>query len=219
MNYHDEPKFKSWKSKMTGSGCIINNIEPLQLIHKKNGELLFAMIKADITTPEGGKLPPIVVIRGDVVVIVPKVRNTETKDERFLMIRQNRVGNGKQVLEFPAGMLDRNIDDPVGCAVEEVKEETGLRIKRNDLFSLSDKALYTSPGLNDEAVNFFGCIIDLSDEEYTALEGKKEGAFSEGEETVVTLKAKSQIFKETNAAQVLLGLYLFEDALKARSRA
>ena len=214
MNLEDEPKFKKWKSTLEKSGCIVKGYDPLQLIYKKNDELLFAMLRTKITTPEGNELPPIVVIRGDVVVIVPKVRNRATGQERFVMVRQDRVGNGRRTLEFPAGMLDRNIDDPAAVAVEEIAEETGLSINKKDLFPLSDKPLYTSPGLDDEAINYFGCVIELTNEAYNGLEGKKTGALAEGEKIIVTLKTAGEIMRETNAAQVVLGLFLFNAALK-----
>jgi hypothetical protein len=106
-------------------------------------------------------------------------------------------------------MLDRNIDDPAAVGVEEIAEETGLTIGKEDLFPLSDKALYTSPGLDDEAVYYFGCIIELTDEVYRSLEGNKTGAIEEGEKIIVTLKTAEEIMRETNAAQVVLGLFLF----------
>jgi ADP-sugar diphosphatase len=212
MKLEDEPKFKKWKSTLEKSGCIIKGYDSLQVIYKKNDELLFAMLRTEITTPEGNALPPIVVIRGDVVVIVPKVRNRATGQERFVMVRQDRIGNGRRTLEFPAGMLDRNIGDPAAVAVDEMAEETGLTVNKKDLFPLSDKALYTSPGLDDEAVYYFGCVIELTDEAYRALEGNKTGAIEEGEKIIVTLKTAEEIMRETNAAQVVLGLFLFNAA-------
>jgi hypothetical protein len=210
MDWHDEPKVKVWKENIATSGCIMNSLEPLQLIHKSNSELLFALCKADIATPNGNKLPQIVLIRGNVVVIVPLARNRETGEERFITVVQHRIGNGMAGVEFPAGMMDRNVSDPVGVALEEFYEETGVGIAASDLFSLHDSILYTSPGLQDEGVFYFGCILEMADADYRSLQGRKTGEAAEGESIRVSLMTGEEIKRLTNAAQVLLGLYLFK---------
>ena len=218
MDWLNEPKVKVWKDNIARSGCVMNGLEPLQLIHTSKNELLFALCKADITTPQGTKLPHIVLIRGTVVVIVPLVRNRDIGEERFITVIQYRIGNGMAGIEFPAGMIDRHIDDPAGVAVEEFHEETGVRIAASDLFPLSEKVLYTSPGLQDEGVYYFGCVLDMPDTDYRSLEGRKTGASSEGESILVSLKTGEEIVKLTNAAQVLLGLFLFQKTYPRDSR-
>ena len=216
MNWLDEPKMKVWKDNITRSGCLMNSLEPMQLIHSSRNELLFALCKADITTPQGGKLPQIVLIRGNVVVIVPLVKNRDTGEERFITVVQYRVGNGIAGIEFPAGMIDRKIDNPAGVASEELLEETGVRINASELFPLSDRILYTSPGLQDEGVYYFGCLLKMTDKEYRSIEGRKTGKESENEAIIVSLKTGEEIARSTNAAQVLLGLFLFQSMQSRR---
>jgi DNA-binding NtrC family response regulator len=45
-----------------------------------------------------------VVVRGNACVIVPLLANSDTGEEKYLMIYQRRSGNGRLSLEFPAGM-------------------------------------------------------------------------------------------------------------------
>jgi ADP-sugar diphosphatase len=210
MNWQDEPKVKVWKDNISKSGCQMKSLEPLRLIQSSRHELLFALCKADITTPRGARLPDIVLIRGNVVVVVPLVRNRDTHEERFITVIQHRIGNGMAGGEFPAGMIDRNVADPVGVAMEELFEETGVRISSSDLFPLSDRILYTSPGLQDEGVYYFGCVLEMTDKEYRDLEGRTAGKSSENESILVSLKTGEEIAQLTNAAQVLLGLFLFK---------
>jgi ADP-sugar diphosphatase len=211
MNWQDEPKVKVWQENIARSGCAMDSLTPLHLIHKSNGELLFALCKADVATPKGNKLPPIVLIRGNVVVIVPLAQNRDTGEQRFITVLQHRIGSGgMEEIEFPAGMMDRNAGDPIGVALEELSEETGIRIAASDLFPLHDSILYTSPGLQDEGVFYFGCVLDMADTEYRSLEGRKTGEASEGESIRVSLKTGEEIKRLTNAAQVLLGLFLFQ---------
>jgi hypothetical protein len=219
MDWQDEPKVKVWKDNIEKSGCVLNGLEPLHLIHTSKKELLFALCKADITMPQGGNLPPILLIRGNVVVIVPLVKNRDTGEEKFITVIQHRIGNGMAGVEFPAGMLDRNTEDPAAVAVEEFVEETGVPISRADLFSLSDRLLYSSPGLQDEAVSFFGCRLEMGDSEFRGIEGRKTGKISEGESIKVSLKTGEEIEKLTTSAQVLLGLMLFEKRRMRRPHA
>ena len=48
-----------------------------------------------------------------------------TDDNRMVMERQYRYACGRDVLEIPAGKIDKGETDPVAAAVRELKEETG----------------------------------------------------------------------------------------------
>ena len=48
-----------------------------------------------------------------------------TDDNRIVMVRQYRYACGRDVLEIPAGKIDKGETDPVAAAVRELKEETG----------------------------------------------------------------------------------------------
>lgn len=213
-----EPKVAKWKEHVTGAGCTIHSMRPIKLIRKKNRQLLFGLFEVDVSVPEGGKLLPIAMIRGDACIIVPCVRNRKTGRTRYVMIRQRRTGCGDFCLEFPAGMLDTHVNDPLSIAVEELHEETGLRVSPEKLFPLFDRPLYTSPGLQDEAIYYFGCCIDLSDGEFRDIEGRKTGKASEGEEIIVTLATAGEGKRRAISAQVLLGFHLFEERGRLRKK-
>jgi ADP-ribose pyrophosphatase len=53
------------------------------------------------------------------VVIVP------VKDDRVLMVRQPREAVEERLLELPAGKLDVEGEEPLGCARRELAEEVG----------------------------------------------------------------------------------------------
>jgi 8-oxo-dGTP pyrophosphatase MutT (NUDIX family) len=214
-SFENEPKIRAWKKLVTDAGCAINTIEPISILYKKNGELLFALLDTDIRSPEGHGLPNIVFIRGDACLIVPLVRNRDTGEERFLMVRQRRVGNGSYSLEFPAGMLDNDVDDPVGVAARELAEETGVHIAANDLFPLCGRKLYSSVGACDEGIYYFGCVKELDDASWRSLaEGRKGGNRAEDEHLSVALVSRKEAEKEATSLQVRLGFYLFEENLK-----
>jgi 8-oxo-dGTP pyrophosphatase MutT (NUDIX family) len=213
-DFRNEPKVKQWEKSVRDAGCSIGKITPLSLLHKKNGELLFALCEADVKDPQRNTLPQYIFIRGHAALVVALVRNKATGEERFLMIRQRRIGNGLLNLEFPAGMLDRNVDAVWAVAAKEFYEETGLKAGPDDLKPLHNGPLYSSPGASDEGIYFFGCIIPLPDEEFKSLEGRVAGSGDDGEYITVTLRTRDEAEQETTSLQAKLGLFLFTEYLK-----
>jgi 8-oxo-dGTP pyrophosphatase MutT (NUDIX family) len=218
IDFEREPKVCAWKELVTESGCTIRDLKPLNLFHKKNSELLFAVLKADVVDPLGNKLPDILFVRGHACIIIPLIKNGDTGKEAFLMIRQRRIGNGMLNLEFPAGMLDRNIDNPVETAVKELFEETGLKVSAKNIFPLAGGPLYSSAGASDEGIYYFGCLITVPGRCFADFEGRAIHGVTEDEHLIVTLRTRKQAEKETASLQARLGFYLFDKVLKSRKQ-
>jgi 8-oxo-dGTP pyrophosphatase MutT (NUDIX family) len=117
-------------------------------------------------------------------------------------------------LEFPAGMLDDETGDPAGVALRELQEEVGLTVAPAALIPLSDRPLYTSPGLDDEAIHFFACEVELDDAEFHALEGGRGGLEEEGEHIRLGLWDHAEAIKVADSVQVHLAFHLYFGKLK-----
>ena len=192
-------------------------MQPIDITAKKSGkEVLFALVRADIKDPEGHELLPLVLIRGAAVVIVPVIENVDTGICRFLMVRQRRSGNGHNSLEFPAGMLDDEVAHPAKVAIKELKEETGLDLKENELIPLTDKPLYSSPGLSDESIFFYAAHVLLTNEEMEDLNGRLTGVSEEGERIRVELHSGQGAMNQVTSLQVQLAYRLFKEQLEER---
>lgn len=210
MDFEKEPKVKRWREKATSAGFTVRSLEPLLLLPKHNQELLAGVFSVDAQDAAGRRLLRYILIRGDAVVIVPLLRNKKTGVEQFCMIRQVRNGNARENLEFPAGLLDRDVDDPRGVAVRELREETGLVVDAAALQPLHNCPLYTSVGLDDEAVHFYGCVVELDDPQFRAFEGRPAGEADEHEVITVTLRTRQEAEPEILSLQVLMGFVLFD---------
>jgi 8-oxo-dGTP pyrophosphatase MutT (NUDIX family) len=208
-SWREAPKVRAWEKHLQDAGCSLESLEPLRILNKRDGDLLFALLKATGRDPEGSPLLPYALIRGPACVVVPVCRNKSMGENRFLMIRQRRIGHGGLSLEFPAGMLDDNLNDPVGVAVRELEEETGLRTHRDQLTPLWKSALFSSPGLSDESIYFFAAQLEMEDEAWRALEGRHTGQANEGEYITTTLKTFAEASSELNSIQPLLGFMLY----------
>lgn len=199
---------RAWERSLRDERWSVESLRPLNVLGRKDGNPLFALLEARGTDPEGEPLLPYVLLRGSASVVVPVCVNTDTGARRFLMIRQRRVGNGALSLEFPAGMIDGN-DDPAATALRELEEETGVRADAATLVPLWDKGLCSSPGLSDEAVHFFAAEIFLDDAAFRALEGGAAGHAHEGEHITTTLKTYAEAAPQITSLQPLLGFFLY----------
>lgn len=207
----DSFKILKWKQQLAEAGCTIGAIRRLSDITKKNGDPLFSFLEADVTAPEGYRLPHIVFIRGNAVVTVPLIKNSDTAEERFLMIRQRRIGTGSFCLEFPAGMIDHDSDDPAEVALREVYEETGLRIKRDTLHPLCTMPLYSSPGASDEAIYYFGCKVTIDNHAFQSLMTTTGGNHDENEYCHVELLRHDEAEPRLTSLQARLAIRLFNE--------
>ncbi len=209
-----DQKIQEWIDAVSSAGCTVNRVKPIADIRKKNGELLFALLDTEVISPEGNKLPNIAFIRGHACLIVVLLKNQKTGEEKFLMVRQRRIGNGQMSLEFPAGMLDYQTNDPVGVAVKEIFEETGLKVTAEEIFPLSNQILYSSAGASDEGIYFFGCKKTLDDQSYNSFKNSTGGSPEENEHIQVELFSREEAEPLVNSAQAQLAFYLFDKAMR-----
>lgn len=173
-------KYRQWVETLQKNNIAISRVEPLNLIHKKSGELLFALLSIDAKAPNGEKLLPIALVRGHFVSVAVILIERETQEKYVLLVRQYRIASGEYTYEHPAGMCDSSTDI-WQVAIKEIAEETGLQIEKSQLHLLNEKPLYTSPGLLDEGGYLFFCEIELSRTEIECLADQKVGVPAEKE--------------------------------------
>jgi len=74
-----------------------------------------------------------------------------TPDGDVLLVRQFRPAIRRTLIEIPAGVLDVDGEDPLGCAARELFEETGYRHRSLEFLG----GIYTSAGFADEYIHLF----------------------------------------------------------------
>ena len=128
-HWEESVKFKEWKKLLIKNNIKINTIEEKYSVHKRSGEILFSLLEIKGTDPDGIPLLPIVLLRGNFVSVVIAIKEKETNDKYFLLVKQRRIANGAVFYEHPAGMCDSETD-PYKLALKEVEEETGLILNK-----------------------------------------------------------------------------------------
>lgn len=97
------------------------------------------------------------------VVIIPMYVDPETKEMKFQLILSQRPTFEKPILEFPAGLIDKEGESKIEVAERELKEETGW----NAIFDKDVITNFPSPssaGLSDELLFFVPAILTTQDE-------------------------------------------------------
>ncbi|MGM0899972.1 MAG: NUDIX hydrolase [Bacillota bacterium] len=73
-----------------------------------------------------------------------------TDDEKIVMVEQYRKALERNIIEIPAGKLEKD-EEPKRCAIRELEEETGYECQNIDWLI----SFYTSPGFADELVHLY----------------------------------------------------------------
>ena len=107
---------------------------------------IFTVTKDDVLCPNGQKaIREIVHHRGGVAILF-KV------DDKFIFERQYRYAFQEEIIEMPAGKLEKG-EIPLEAAKRELLEETGYRPL--EMIHLGDS--YPTPGYSSEVIHLFYC--------------------------------------------------------------
>ena len=108
---------------------------------------------------------------------------TENNEFYTILVQQPRIGSGKSILEYPAGMVDDSRDYR-GAAIRELEEECGIIAKEEELIEVTD-FVFTSAYVSDDNAKVF---MVIRNETLDNLKKKEGSCFGADEDEVITLK-------------------------------
>ena len=154
-------------------------------------------LKVDmIEYDSGNKSIREVAVHSGGVVIIPI-----TEGKKLIMVTQFRYPLQKILLEFPAGKLEKN-EEPLDCAIRELKEETGY--SSENVSKLGE--IYTAPGYCTETLHIY-IAKELEPGEHNREEG--ESGMIIHQFTIEEIEEKIKT-KEITDAKTICGLYLLK---------
>lgn len=210
------PVFQGWLTR-TLRHFSVEQIEVQSVDFVGRGRkrrILFAKIKAHATDAEGRAVPGIVMLRGDVVQALV-IGTLPNGDERLVKVVQPRLCISEPAHhEVVAGMCDDS--DPVDKVVDEVLDETGLTIAREDVVDLtarafpdSERGIACASGAVDALSRVYLVRVVLDEANLAALDGR-HGAADENEHTRTALTTIADAWRTMPDALSLAALLLYE---------
>lgn len=82
--------------------------------------------------------------------VVPFLGSPDDDDPQILLLKQYRYAAGQFLYEIPAGRLGGG-EEPLACAIRELREETGCAARAIDFLV----TIYTTPGFTDERIHIY----------------------------------------------------------------
>ena len=167
---------------------------------------IFNVENWQVTCPNGHPAPREIVIHRGAAAVIPVYEDGTT-----LLVRQHRVSVDRVTLEIPAGKLDSWDEDPLECAIRELREETGLKAERMTLLT----TVLTTPGFCTEKIGIYlaqGLTqgdMDLDEDEFLgvvrmplseAVDMVMRGDIRDGKTICGLLMAKAVIDKQKGEA-------------------
>jgi len=221
--------FKEWVDNISTPANMAHILVKgilIQSIDHFGPRIGFVKFITSVVNEAGQFIPGIVFMRGGSVgiLVVLKLREEGDPDdgkEYTIITIQPRVPVGEaRFAEIPAGMLDDGHFG--GVAAKELREETGIDIKEEDLIDLSGLAyngkyhgMYPSAGGCDEVLRLFLYRTNVSREQLDSYQNKLTGVAEEGENICLKVLPLEQLWIEAADAKALSALYLYH-ALSSR---
>jgi 8-oxo-dGTP pyrophosphatase MutT (NUDIX family) len=130
-----------------------------------------------------------IILHGKAVIIAVVIRCTDTNEVYTILVHQPRIGAGRLMYEFPAGMADDS-DDLAGVAAREVEEEIGMKCAKEELIALSQiyspehPYMFMNPSHYEQSSQAFLLVKRMTRTELADYEGRYCGV---GQDEQITL--------------------------------
>jgi len=212
----DLPHFQSWLQAQKNAGNRLDGFRPVLMFPEGKPFFWAAHVNVYIASEDRNKINEVVFSRPDIMHIVLLYQPLRLSNSiRAIMVREFRspatTSNGF-ILETPGGSSLKG-EDPLAIAVQELEEETGLRISPSRLVQIGSRQLMGT--MSAHKAHVYAARIDASDMDKISKElGKPHGNEGDSERTYVEIHAVEALLREDSTDWSTLGmLYAAIEAL------
>lgn len=173
----------------------------------------FMKVKGDFLNSQGEQVPGIALLTGGTIVLLA-ILSCEG-EEYVVLVEQMRPAIGLPAfLELPAGMVDHHTFG--GAAANEIKEETGLEFKEEEMIDLTallyddnNPYIYFSPGRTDEEGKVYYIRREITADEMKNLHGRIAGNLEEHEYIFVHLVPLRDVIRISRDGKTLFSIAIY----------
>ena len=158
-------------------------------------------------------MPRCVVLRGDGAIAIPVLNCVEGQTVYTLMVEQRRVVDGGISTEFPAGTVEPSIEDSIIVAVQELEEELGMQVSKEELQLLYQYPLKADPSILSATFHYFYFERDVTQVFLKKIDGRETGCHEDHEYMRVKVQKLSEVSQDNVTVFSLAGLQLLENKL------
>ena len=198
-----------WKKNINKDKNILKKIKFIKFIIRKNNKIISAFLDTEIITRDKKLVYRAAQIEWPSVIIVPILLCKNVR--KTLMVEQFRVGAGKKLYEFPAGIIEgKNIKLE---AIKEIKEELNITIKKRELKKLYNKPIHMLPSSNSAIAHFYYFKKKVTKSFLNKINNTKSGCANDGEHLKIKVVDFNDV-KKINTSSALIGLSLINKKFK-----
>jgi len=201
--------YKQWKNKLPKKKIVVIKNNYIGSIKRKT-KILASLHDLLIKIKKKIVIKRFLLIRNPSVVIVPIII---CKNKYYtILTKQFRIIDGKSKLEFPAGSIESK-QTPKQAALDEVREELGLNLKKNQIKTLYNKYIEIETSCTSSRSYYFYFVLKKNKKFLLNLNGKICGNKEKGEHIELNVKKFSKIDIYNNTT-IMIGKYLALKKLK-----
>ena len=201
--------FKKWLNVLKEKQNIILKYKFLAKVERDHKDEKLSIYDTKIKTRNGDIVNRAIILEPASVVIVPVLKIGKTK--KFILIKQFRICQGSEVLEFPAGSADK--ETLIKSAISEVQEELNLILKKKDLKYLYPKPIMMSPSYSNSLAYYFYFEKKVNKKFIKEINNKETGIKKHGEKIKTKVLSYRDV-KNISTSSVVIGLALYNKKKK-----
>jgi hypothetical protein len=202
LNLWRAPHFQHWYTAQTSAGHTLTDVPSIEWVFRVGADHAFPLFMAlhvaiQVHGEERIKANEAVIIRPSIVTICAYCPGDTRARDRFLLVKEYRTSAMNTqgfVFELPGGSSWQPEVDPIDVAVDELKQETGMRLGRDRFRQVGQRQVAATMIANEALL----LAVQLAPAEMDAIatrQGEQHGNSAETEQTALYVFTRQQLIE------------------------